>query len=373
MVRNGGSPGVSALSPKVFLALLGRAVGDDVSGLLLTSPPPPEPTLVPPASLALGSPPLPSQQVDSENTYPGGGPKPDALDPQNSISGVTLRGQQFAPQADSRDPLSTFIFSDLPMALGYLTGLVIACVALWACCRCCRSGLVGKTLVGEHGVGRSAPVRRNDYAQVSASERDGLLSPPPPSGDGDGSSSGDDVLGAPIVFPLLAPLREFGMALKEKFIQREFSFSGVAGQLLSKSARVGRPRPNNSQDEDCRRELYRRGHDSGDEEEACGLLQGEHGGHDEDDHEPPSAWGRGASPLHVQKQQSSHSSASRSPARSPARSRLQIDDGDDEDEAAVAALMKLRPAACDSVGGEEDDDEVTAPLVGSERASFLSR
>jgi len=45
---------------------------------------------------------------------------------------------------------------------------------------------------------------------------------------------------------------------------------------------------------------------------------------------------------------------------------------DEDDEDAFSALMQLRPAAHDSLGGDEDE-EATRPLVGSERANYLTR
>merc|ERR1712194_286493 len=52
------------------------------------------------------------------------------------------------------------------------------------------------------------------------------------------------------------------------------------------------------------------------------------------------------------------------------------DDSRDEEQAeqaAFAAFMKLRPAARDSVGDDEDQESSARPLVGTERAGLLSR
>lgn len=365
MVCNGNFP---MFSPVVFLALLVRVAGDDMASLMLTSPPP-VPIALPLVDRMPVNLPTSLQQVAAETgVSPAGVVEPNSLGLQSSAPGISQQddNSQHYPVLDSRDPVSTFVFSDLPMALGYLTGLALAIAALWACCRCCRGSSV-KASSGELGKGRSALVRRGDYEQVSASERDGLLQTSPTVGDGDGSSSGDDDSGMHGASPILAPLRELGMALKDNFTQRDFNFGGVAGRLLSTSAGAGGSRPSNSQDRG-RRDAYRGDHDSGDEEEACGLLQDERDGHEEEDREPLLACNRVKSPPRLQTQQSS---------RSPlARSHVQVDEDDeeDEDEAAVSALLKLRPAARDSVGGDLDDDDLaTGPLVGSERASFLSR
>lgn len=50
-----------------------------------------------------------------------------------------------------------------------------------------------------------------------------------------------------------------------------------------------------------------------------------------------------------------------------------IDSGNEDDQDALDALLKLRPAAQDSIGNEGDDDEATHPLMGSARLSALSR
>lgn len=73
-------------------------------------------------------------------------------------------------------------------------------------------------------------------------------------------------------------------------------------------------------------------------------------------------------------------SPARSPSRSAARSRSPKKapgspwSGDEEDGGSLAAIMKLRPAARDSVGGDEDDiTGANRPLVGSERSRFLGQ
>jgi len=368
MVRCGDLPGMLMLRLAVFLLPLGQVAGDDIGSLMLTSPP--VPTASPVVNGLLDRLPSSVQQVQDASHVPRSGAQSTPFGPQRATLAAVQQNARHSASMSSGDPLSTFVFSDLPMALGYLTGLALAGATLWACCRFCQNYFLGMARAGEsRGIGRGggAQVRRSDYEQVSASERDGLLCAPPPSGEGDGSSSGDDdafgrSMPGAAVSPVLAPLREFGMVLKDKFIQSEFNFASVAGHLLPASAGVSCSRPGNYQDRDCSRDVCRGSQDSGDEEEVRGLLHGDRGDHEED--EPLLACDRVVSPLRSQPQQ-----ASRSPL---ARSRF--DDEDDEDEAAVAALMKLRPAACDSVGGDEDEDELaTRPLVGSERASFLSR
>merc|ERR1712176_1238440 len=48
------------------------------------------------------------------------------------------------------------------------------------------------------------------------------------------------------------------------------------------------------------------------------------------------------------------------------------DEGEDED-AGLAALIKLRPAASDSLGNDETDEAIAGPLAGSERTGIHLR
>lgn len=114
--------------------------------------------------------------------------------------------------------------------------------------------------------------------------------------------------------PLLAPLRILGGAVQERL-----------ATLTSASTRASSRRSFSSED------IFRTA--SEDQEEARGLL-----------------WGN-----------------SRQPA----------DDGDEEeDEAALTALLKLRPSLADSLGDEADydtDDGFAGPLTGNGRMGLLSR
>eukprot|EP00419_Tripos_fusus_P046542 CAMPEP_0172820544 /NCGR_PEP_ID=MMETSP1075-20121228/15347_1 /TAXON_ID=2916 /ORGANISM="Ceratium fusus, Strain PA161109" /LENGTH=156 /DNA_ID=CAMNT_0013661247 /DNA_START=118 /DNA_END=588 /DNA_ORIENTATION=- len=119
------------------------------------------------------------------------------------------------------------------------------------------------------------------------------------------------------VRPLLAPLRILGDAVKERL-----------ATLTSASTRASSVRSIRGNDGDfCR-------YASQDEEEARCLL-----------------WGN---------------------------SRQAVDDVDEEeeDEAALSALLKLRPSVADSLGDEADndhDDGCAGPLVGNERMGLLNR
>jgi len=116
--------------------------------------------------------------------------------------------------------------------------------------------------------------------------------------------------------PLLAPLRILGGAVRERL-----------ATLTSASTRAGSAQSVCSEDED----FYR--YASQDDEEARCLLRG--------------------------------------------NSRQTVDDGDgEEDEAALSALLKLRPALADSLGDEADhdhDDGFAGPLVGNRRMGLLNR
>jgi len=116
--------------------------------------------------------------------------------------------------------------------------------------------------------------------------------------------------------PLLAPLRILGGAVRERL-----------ATLTSASTRAGSAQSVCSEDED----FYR--YASQDDEEARCLLRG--------------------------------------------NSRQTVDDGDgEEDEAALSALLKLRPSVADSLGDEADndhDDGCAGPLVGNERMGLLNR
>lgn len=70
----------------------------------------------------------------------------------------------------------------------------------------------------------------------------------------------------------------------------------------------------------------------------------------------------------------SNEDESRSPTRTiPRNDPARIDSGDDNDQEALDALLKLRPAAQDSIGDDDDEDEASCPLMGSARLSALSR
>lgn len=116
--------------------------------------------------------------------------------------------------------------------------------------------------------------------------------------------------------PLLAPLQILGGAVKERL-----------ATLTSASTRASSRRSVCSDDED----IYRLA--SHDDEEARCLL-----------------WGN---------------------------SRQPVEDADEEeDEAALSALLKLRPSLADSLGDEADNDSdegFAGPLVGNGRMSLLSR
>eukprot|EP00404_Azadinium_spinosum_P011200 CAMPEP_0180517642 /NCGR_PEP_ID=MMETSP1036_2-20121128/54644_1 /TAXON_ID=632150 /ORGANISM="Azadinium spinosum, Strain 3D9" /LENGTH=163 /DNA_ID=CAMNT_0022529689 /DNA_START=13 /DNA_END=501 /DNA_ORIENTATION=- len=122
--------------------------------------------------------------------------------------------------------------------------------------------------------------------------------------------------------------------MKGKISQRDFGLGYVTTRLMSVSTRAGTSRSAGTR----RTGLDDEFDGAGDgewyphtNEEARGLLAGRPT-RDEEDEEAP--W------------------------------LSSIDGGDEEDQDAMAALMKLRPAVSDSVGGSDDDDE--EPLMGSD-------
>jgi hypothetical protein len=122
------------------------------------------------------------------------------------------------------------------------------------------------------------------------------------------------------IFPVFASLQEFGGAVKEN----------ISSRLYSVSTRAGTSRRSFGDSE--RRDF---GYDSEAEDEARGLLG-------EFDEETEAA----------------------------------VDDGQAQDIEAMDALLKLRPAAFDSVGdqADEDSEDVSArPLVGTDRRGALRR
>lgn len=245
--------------------------------------------------------------------------------------------------AASMAPVPLFgIFAELPFTPGSVLACGVAAALAWSCRHRCRSAYEATV---ERGRDKK---RRGDYSAVSASERDGLLSTEAPEGVATfagGSDSGDDggwsgLEGTPIV---LAPLRLLGEAIKER--------------LLSSSSRKGGRRRGEDDEETGDAALYDDPRST--EEEARGLLERPESRR-EDVEDLRSAM-RPRSPVRS------------SPKRSSPKRVADSDDEDmDDDQDAVAALMKLRPAACDSLGHDEDD-EAARPLIGSERAMFLSR
>mmetsp|Transcript_97430 Transcript_97430/g.275574 ORF Transcript_97430/g.275574 Transcript_97430/m.275574 type:complete len:834 (+) Transcript_97430:118-2619(+) len=216
--------------------------------------------------------------------------------------------------------------------------------------------------------------KRNDgwsklYERVSTTEEAAFLCVDPPAG-----WSSDDELpqfGTPrksgAVAPIFGPLAAFGASVKEQLTSRLPSVSTRAGT----SYRGGTSRSAIDSDSDGDGVALFRGAFGGDRksqahhtvEEARGLL-----GAAEDDEKQDFA--RAASPPRTPPR--GRRSAGRSATGNGGH--LPIDADNVSDQAAMAALMKLRPAAHDSVGDCADDDGLSAsPLVGSERATFLSR
>jgi len=197
------------------------------------------------------------------------------------------------------------------------------------------------------------------------------------------ASSDDDVAGGRSSRAVLgvaarakiSSLRVFGEAVKEKL--------GQTGALLSASTRAGTSRFSASSrrsivDEvDGRADLFQDAH-SPDRcphtaEEAQGLLNASYID-DEDEEEvlvSPSPGASRASPGTRSPDSRSHSGKSKQAAE---RSPSGIDSGSKADLEALSALMKLRPAARDSVGNDDDDEELSGrPLIGTGRTHSLSR
>merc|ERR1719433_217046 len=162
-----------------------------------------------------------------------------------------------------------------------------------------------------------------------------------------GWSSGDEAA------PMFKPLRILGDAVKEKLA------------VLSASTRATSCRSGDDEG------LY--GEFNHNDEEARGLLHGGDRSAGEDDEEE----------LFVPPQQAGRRLQSSPPAgrwsSSPSRRKGPVDSSSDVDsedeEAALNAVMKLRPSVRDSLGNDDTDDEEGSarPLIGTDRASLLSR
>jgi len=153
---------------------------------------------------------------------------------------------------------------------------------------------------------------------------------------------------------MFKPLRILGDAVKEK----------LAVLSASTCASTGR----SGLDEEA---LY--GEVNHNEEEARGLLHsGDRFGGDDDEDElfapPQQATAKRQSPQDAGRW-------SRSPARKENRQSQSDADSEEDEEAAINAIMKLRPSARDSLGDDDTDDEEGSarPLIGTDRASLLSR
>jgi len=250
------------------------------------------------------------------------------------------------------------------------------------------------------------------YVAVAMSEPDAAAGGGLGSGDEEGTKR-----------TLLEELQTFGGTVKEKFGQGDFQGLGdVTGRLLHSvstrassrsSSRISATSRRSMLDEESANEAPHR-HSGrlteGEREEARGLLRSGYENEEEDEdgeaeelqwrppspqrssvHSPP--WSRlpslPSSPATEEPHQNPLGSCWQWRAPSPRKSAVHspqcerrpsppttpsIDDGDDDDIAAVAALMKLRPAARDSVGDDEEDDPLSArPLVGTGRQCMLSR
>lgn len=167
-----------------------------------------------------------------------------------------------------------------------------------------------------------------DYLPVSATEPESGLELPVIE---TGIASTDE---APTqAMPIFGSLKTLGIAAKEAALSRtdfDFGLGRVTRRLMSVSTRVGTSRPGST----MRSRL-----DDGD-----GGYGYAHGDADWEDEV------RGL--LHVGSS---------------------VDDEDAAEQADIAAFMKLRPAARDSIGDDEDQVSSARPLVGTDRAGLLSR
>jgi len=199
--------------------------------------------------------------------------------------------------------------------------------------------------------------RENNYAPVNLADHQALINPAPPrydessgwlSCDESGFSPPGDVSDA----PWLEAVQALGGSVKAKL-------GDVTGRLLlSVSTRAGSTR----RPEDDLASLY--------------SSEGDDGAGPDSDGEGEGRPLLGAAPRRARPSMCSPTRpprSSASPTGSPPMRRSPIDDGDDDDQDAVAALMKLRPAMGDSIGDGDDCDVSESPLIDSERMSLLSR
>lgn len=244
-----------------------------------------------------------------------------------------------------------------------LTSLVVGCL-------CAAVAVALHRRFCHYRPGASYPELRSPYAAVSSSEQDALVSAVEDrdslsDNDGEGLGAGLRSRGT----SLLGSLLFLGSTIKERLaagtssaVGPDFAF-GV-GEALYDDGANPRCGPHTS-------------------EETKGLLHHEEA-LDEPSYFPSSSRSASSHSLGGSRQRPSptkspktmggavSSSAGKS-AWSGAGDASKIDDcSDEDDEDAMAALLKLRPAAVDSVGDEDDEEMSSRPLIGTERQKSLS-
>jgi len=201
------------------------------------------------------------------------------------------------------------------------------------------------------------------YIAVSAAD-DNIANDPFLHGPADESSGSDDNCGRQSA-PIFASLRAWGGSVKEKL--RNSQVGDIVSSTRASTARASGACWSGSDDDPESGGRHRKsGMHTATAEEAQGLLSGgdAYGSDREGDEVQLKALKPGHSPPH----------SPAKPGRGAPMPSSPIDNGTEEDNEAMAALLKLRPAAGDSIGNDEEDDDASArPLVGTTRAGHLSR